>query len=40
VIAGALDKIEVWDRKEWDAVLDPATIDKKTVAQKLTEYGI
>jgi len=40
VIAGALDKIEVWDRREWDAVLDPSRIDKKEVAQKLTEYGI
>jgi len=40
VIAGALDKIEVWDRKEWDAVLDPSRIDKKAVAAKLTEYGV
>ncbi len=40
VIAGALDKIEVWDRKEWDAVLDPSGIDQKAVARKLTEYGL
>jgi MraZ protein len=40
VIAGALDKIEVWDRKEWDAVLDPSRIDRQAVAVKLTEYGI
>jgi MraZ protein len=40
VIAGALDKIEVWDRKEWDAVLDPSKIDRQAVAVKLTEYGI
>ena len=40
VIAGALDRIEVWDRKEWDAVLDVSKIDKKAVIAKLTEYGI
>ena len=40
VIAGTTDKIEVWDRKEWDAVLDLTAEDKKAVAAKLTAYGI
>ena len=40
VIAGTTDKIEVWDRKEWDAVLDLTKEDKKAVAAKLTSYGI
>ncbi len=40
VIAGITDKIEVWDRKEWDAVLDLTKEDKKAVAAKLTSYGI
>jgi MraZ protein len=40
VITGALDMLEVWDRKEWDSVLDPSAIDKKAVLAKLTSYGI
>jgi len=40
VIVGQIDKIELWDRKEWDAVNDPARIDKKVVAEKLAAYGL
>lgn len=40
VFAGITDKIEVWDRKEWDAVLDLTKEDKKAVAGKLATYGI
>ncbi len=40
VIAGQVEKIELWDREEWNALFDPAKIDRKSYAQKLTDYGI
>jgi len=40
VIVGQIDKIELWDRKEWDAVNDPSRVDKKVVAEKLAAYGL
>jgi DNA-binding transcriptional regulator/RsmH inhibitor MraZ len=40
VIVGQIDKIELWDRKEWDAVNDPSRLDKKMVAEKLAAYGL
>ena len=40
VIVGQLDKIDLWDRKEWDAVNDLSRIDKKTTAEKLAAYGL
>lgn len=40
VIVGQIDRIELWDRKEWDAVSDPSTIDRTSVAEKLASYGL
>ncbi len=40
VIVGQLDMIDLWDRKEWDAVNDISKIDKKTTAEKLAAYGL
>ena len=40
VIVGQIEKIELWDRKEWDAVNDPSRLDKKVVAEKLAAYGL
>jgi len=40
VIVGQIEKIELWDRKEWDAVNDPSRLDKKAVAEKLAAYGL
>ena len=40
VIVGQLDKIDLWDRKEWDAVNDLSKIDKKMTAEKLAAYGL
>ena len=40
VIVGQIEKIELWDRKEWDAVNDPSRFDKKVVAEKLAAYGL
>ena len=40
VIAGQVEKIELWNREEWDALFDAAKIDRKSIEQKLTGYGI
>ncbi len=40
VLAGQIEKIELWDRNEWDSLFDPARIDKKSIEDKLTAYGI
>jgi MraZ protein len=40
VIVGQIEKIELWDRKEWDAVCDPSRIDRETVTGKLAELGL
>ncbi|MCX7913075.1 MAG: division/cell wall cluster transcriptional repressor MraZ [Thermodesulfovibrionales bacterium] len=40
VIVGQIDKIEIWEKTEWDAVADPSKIDKKDFEAKLISYGI
>ena len=40
VIVGQLDKIDLWDRKEWDAANGLSKIDKKATAEKLAAYGL
>lgn len=40
VIVGQIEKIELWDRKEWDVVVDYSRIDKKAVEEKLAAYGL
>ncbi|MCE5195306.1 MAG: division/cell wall cluster transcriptional repressor MraZ [Nitrospiraceae bacterium] len=40
VIVGQIEKIELWDRKEWDAMVDPSKIDKKAVEERLVGYGL
>lgn len=40
VIAGQIERIELWDRNEWDAMFDPAKIDKKSVEERLAGYGL
>ncbi|MEW6108669.1 MAG: division/cell wall cluster transcriptional repressor MraZ [Nitrospirota bacterium] len=40
VIVGQIEKFELWDRNEWNAVVDPARIDKKAVEEKLAAYGL
>lgn len=39
-IVGQIEKIELWDRKEWDTVVDPSRIDQKAVEEKLAAYGL
>ncbi len=40
VIVGQIEKVELWDRKEWDAVVDLSKIDKRAVGEKLAAYGL
>lgn len=40
VIVGQIEKIEIWDRKEWDRVVDLGAIDRKAVEERLAAYGI
>ncbi len=40
VIVGQIEKIELWDRGEWDAIVDPSKIDKKAVEEKLAAFGL
>jgi len=40
VIVGQIEKVELWDRKEWDAVVDISKIDRKAVEEKLAAYGL
>jgi MraZ protein len=40
VMAGQIDRIELWDRSEWDVLFDPAKVDRKAIEEKLTSYGL
>lgn len=40
VIVGQIEKIEVWDRKEWDSIVDPTKIDRKAAEERLAAYGL
>ena len=40
VLAGQVEKIELWDRNEWDNLMDPENIDRKNYEEKLAAYGI
>jgi len=39
-IVGQLDRIDLWDRKEWNLVADPSRVDRKAVEARLTEFGL
>ena len=40
VMAGQIERIELWDRNEWDALFDPEKIDRKAIEEKLASYGL
>lgn len=40
VMVGLIEKIELWDKKEWEVAVDPSGIDRKTVEEKLASYGL
>ena len=40
VMAGQIERIELWDRSEWDLLFDPSKIDRKAIEEKLAGYGL
>ena len=40
VMAGQIERIELWDRSEWDVLFDLAKVDRKAIEDKLTSYGL
>jgi MraZ protein len=40
VIAGLIEKIELWDRNEWNAVVDPSRFDRRSVEERLASLGL
>lgn len=40
VVVGQIEKIEIWDRNEWDSLFDLKKIDKKITEEKLAAYGL
>lgn len=40
VIVGQTERIEIWNKEEWDAVTDPSKIDKKAVKERLASYNL
>lgn len=40
VIVGQVEKIELWDKAEWDAMNDPKNVDTKAFQAVLSEYGL
>lgn len=40
VVVGQIERIELWDRNEWDNLVDPTRIDRKAVEEKLISYGL
>jgi MraZ protein len=40
VLAGQIERIELWDRNEWDTLFDPARIDRESIEDKLASYGL
>jgi MraZ protein len=40
VLAGQIEKIELWDRGEWDGSFDPEKVDRKGFEAKLAGYDI
>jgi len=40
VLAGQIDKIELWDRSEWDGSFNPEKVDRKDFEARLAAYDI
>jgi len=40
VMAGQIERIELWDRNEWDVLFDPAKVDRRSIEDKLASYGL
>lgn len=39
-IVGQIEKIELWDRAEWNAAVDPSKIDRRAAEERLAAYGL
>ncbi|NOZ26139.1 MAG: division/cell wall cluster transcriptional repressor MraZ [Nitrospirae bacterium] len=39
-VVGQVDKMELWNKDEWDKVVDPLTIDRKALEEELASLGI
>lgn len=40
VIAGQIERIEIWDRDEWDTLFDPTKIERRSIEERLIAYGL
>jgi MraZ protein len=40
VMAGQIERIELWDRNEWDTLFDPSKIDRQSIEEKLAAHGL
>lgn len=40
VIVGQIEKIELWNKKEWEAVVDISRVDRKAAEERLASYGL
>ena len=40
VIVGQIDRISIWDKKEWSSVTDPSKIDRKGYMDDLSGLGV
>ena len=40
VMVGLIEKIELWDKKEWEVALNPPGLDMKTAEEKLAAFGL
>jgi len=40
VIVGQIEKIEIWEKSEWDAVTDPRNVNRKAFEAVLAGYGL
>ncbi|GMT46920.1 MAG: division/cell wall cluster transcriptional repressor MraZ [Nitrospirota bacterium] len=39
-VVGQFDKMELWNKKEWDKVVNPAKIDRKVMEEELASLGM
>jgi len=39
-VVGQIDRIELWDREEWDNVTDPSKVSRKDFEERLSAFGI
>lgn len=40
VIVGQIEKIELWNRADWDSAVDISTIDRRAAEERLASYGL